>query len=180
MSMRDNDNQSMLLARGLFPPRVRKKAISLCQEISAILSIDEQQFAIPLRWNRQLDFLNHPQRPYIQRLFKMTWRRGTPAHYATYLNTSPIARLVYWTMERCLAPSDDNRSGEPSLCLAKEDASEHNAAYKEQSAFSAAEGLEHSDYTRSKHMSAENVVSKIHNWPLGRRIFIAAVISWYT
>jgi len=110
----------------------------------------------------------------------MSRRRNVPDHCASFVNTSPIARLIYWAMKRHPLSSDDSKAEGLSLCLAKEDANERNLTHKDQCGTIIGEELHTYDSTCAGCAAADCADSKVHNWALGRRIFIAAVISWYT
>lgn len=100
----------------------------------------------------------------------MSRERDALGQCATYLDTSPIARFACWTVDRVRISSHQKISGEPSLHLVKEHEVQRSVAQKEQLDIISGE-------LRKPCYDTDN---KVHNWPLGRRVFIAAVISWYT
>jgi hypothetical protein len=113
-------------------------------------------------------------------LSRMSVRREALRHCAVYLNTSPIARLVYWATGRNNVWSDDDTSGEPSTCLAKEEDNRHSTVRKVVAGVIADEDSRDRHGICARRATANAGDSEVHNWPLARRILIAAVISWYT
>lgn len=105
---------------------------------------------------------------------------GTFGTCAAYLDTSPIARSVHWAMRICGASSDNTEFKEASFYEAEDDEAQPSAAHKEPHTTSAGEGVETYHTTCANHVIANHQNNEVHKWPLGRRIFIAAVISWYT
>jgi hypothetical protein len=110
----------------------------------------------------------------------MSWKRDVLGRSATYLHTSPIARLMSWAMGQRPASSDDNRSERLSLGRAEQITDERSIANKERPETSTCKEFHPYDSTCARCVAADCADGKTHNWPLGRRIFIAAVISWYT
>jgi hypothetical protein len=111
---------------------------------------------------------------------KMSRARTVFDHWITYLDTSPIARVVYWTVDRSFAAQDDNRPEESPISLTKEDKAQRRAAQVSLPTVSAYQGFRPRHVPCARHVSTDHANNKVHDWPLGRRIFIAAVISWYT
>jgi hypothetical protein len=110
----------------------------------------------------------------------MSARREIFRHGAVYLNTSPIARLVYWATRRNNVWSDDDTSGEPSTCLAKEEDNRRSTVCKVVAGVNADEDSRDRYGICARRATENSRDSEVHNWPLARRILIAAVISWYT
>ena len=104
---------------------------------------------------------------------------GTLGTCAAYLDTSPIARLVQWAMRVCGASNDNTESEKSLFYQAEDDEAQPSAAQKEPHTTNAGEG-ETRHATCANHVIANHQNNKVYKWPLGRRIFIAAVISWYT
>jgi hypothetical protein len=111
---------------------------------------------------------------------RMSRARTVLDHWITYLDTSPIARLVYWSVHRSFAAKDDNRPEESPISLTKEDKAQRSAAQVRSPTVSAYGGFQPHHVSCARHVSTDHAKNKVHDWPLGRRIFIAAVISWYT
>jgi hypothetical protein len=110
----------------------------------------------------------------------MSVRREAFRHCAAYLHTSPIARLVNWTTGRDSVWSDGDTSGEPSTYLAKEGDNRRSTVSKSVAGV-IADGDSRDRYgICARRETANSRDSEVHNWPLARRILIAAVISWYT
>lgn len=101
-------------------------------------------------------------------------------HWITYLDTSPIARLAYWTVDRSFGAQDDSRPEESPISLTKEDEAQRSATQVRSPIVSAYGGFRPHHVSCAKHVSTDHANDKVHDWSLGRRILIAAVISWYT
>lgn len=106
--------------------------------------------------------------------------RETHGHWTTYLDTSPIARLVYWIVDRTSTAQDDIRSEESPVSLTTKDEVQHSTAQVKSPTVNADGGLRNRYGNCAKYATTDHANGKVHDWSLGRRIFIAAVISWYT
>jgi len=100
--------------------------------------------------------------------------------YAAYLHTSPIARLGHWLRGRDKESSDSHNSEESSLCPESEEAHDCNthggvvpAEIHDEGGSAPSLTLENSGTEKPSHSTTQE-------WPLGLRIWIAGVISWYT
>ena len=131
---------------------------------------------------RMSHFRDHPRltAPKPTLSSAMSWGQHVYGHCAAYVDTSPIARFVRWTKGQCIASSDDNKFREPSFCLTIECEAQHSPAPRNSPITSDSECFQAPHKAHSKHATADHVDSGVHDWSLGRRIFIAAVISWYT
>jgi hypothetical protein len=83
-------------------------------------------------------------------------------------------------VDRSFAAQDDDRPEKSPISLTKEDEAQRSAAQVRSLTVSAYGGFRPHHDSCTKHVSTDHANNKVHDWPLGRRIFVAAVISWYT
>lgn len=100
-----------------------------------------------------------------------------------YLCSSPIARLVFWAIGRRPKLSDGGGSEQLALGTTRKANNQLGLAHTMILDSVGDQGCQAFRNARAEH--AKTTVeyphrSIIHDWSLGRRIFIAAIISWYT
>lgn len=100
--------------------------------------------------------------------------------YAAYLDTSPIARIGHWLRGRDKASSDSHNSEDSSLCPESEEAHECKTHGGEVLTGSHDERGSAPNLTLGNSATEKPIDITTQEWPLGLRIWIAGVISWYT